>query len=122
VPNAVLALLDGHRDLGVHTELLSDGVVTGTRKPTHRNKIIATTALGTQRLFEFLAENAGVEFWPVDATNDPRLIAEEDHMVAINATLEVDFLGQCTRRLIAIAHPRFHDELERAARAMGYLA
>jgi acyl-CoA hydrolase len=214
VPNAVLAQLDGHRDLGVHTELLTEGVVdlvergvvTGTRKRTHRNKIIATSALGTQRLFDFLAENAGVEFWPVDDTNAPHLIAKEDDMVAINATLEVDFLGQCaseslgsdywsssggqpdfargavmaargrsyivlhsttgdatvsrivprlhpgaavttfknvvdcvvtehgvaelrgstirerTCRLIAIAHPRFHDELERAARAMGYLA
>src|SRR5262249_58140216 len=102
-PNAVLAWLDGRRELGVHTELFSDGfvdlvekgVVTGTRKRTHRNKIIATSAVGTRRLFEFLAENAGVEFWPVEHTNDPRLVALEDDMVAINATLEVDFLGQC---------------------------
>src|SRR5262249_56813013 len=102
-PNAVLAWLDGRRELGVHTELFSDGfvdlvekgVVTGTRKRTHRNKIIATSAVGTRRLFEFLSENAGVEFWPVEHTNDPRLVALEHDMVAINATLEVDFLGQC---------------------------
>jgi acyl-CoA hydrolase len=103
VPNAILELLADHRDLGVHTELLSDGfiglvecgAITGTRKETHRNKIITTTAMGTNRLYEFAADNPGVEFWPVDYTNDPRNIARESRFVAINATLEVDFLGQC---------------------------
>lgn len=103
VPNAVLELLAGHRDLGVHTELLSDGfvdlvergVITGTKKRTHRNTIVTTNALGTRRVYDFVAENPGVEFWPVDHTNDPRTIAAEDRFVAINATLEVDFLGQC---------------------------
>jgi acyl-CoA hydrolase len=103
IPNEVLGLLDDHKGLGVHTELLSDGfvdlvekgVITGTRKRTHQNKIVTTTALGSQRLYEFVEENPGVEFWPVSYTNDSRNIAREDHMVAINATLEVDFLGQC---------------------------
>jgi acyl-CoA hydrolase len=103
IPNEVLGLLNGHKELGVHTELLSDGfvdlvekgVITGTRKRTHQNKIVTTTALGSQRLYEFVEENPGVEFWPVSYTNDSRNIAREDHMVAINATLEVDFLGQC---------------------------
>jgi acyl-CoA hydrolase len=103
IPNEVLGLLGDHRGLGVHSELLSDGyidlvergVVTGANKQTHRNKIITTTALGSQRLYDFVDENPGVEFWPVSYTNDPRNIAKEDHMVAINATLEVDFLGQC---------------------------
>lgn len=103
VPDQVLALLAGHRDIGVHTELLSEGfvelvekgVITGTRKRTHRNKIITTTALGTKRLFDFVADNPGVEFWPVDETNNPRNIAEEPHFTSINATIEVDFLGQC---------------------------
>ena len=103
IPNAVLALLGDHRELGVHTELLSEGfvdlvekgVITGGRKHTHKNKIITTTALGTRRLYDFLDENAGVEFWPVDHTNDPWNVAREDGMVTINATLEVDFLGQC---------------------------
>jgi acyl-CoA hydrolase len=70
-------------------------VVTGTRKRTHRNKLITTTALGTQRLYDFVADNPGVEFHPVEYTNDPRVIACEPRMTAINATLEVDFLGQC---------------------------
>lgn len=103
VPSLVLDLLENHRHLGVHTELLSDGfaglvekgVITGTRKRTHRNKMVTTTALGTRRIYDFVADNPGVEFWPVDYTNDPRNIAREDLFTAINATVEVDFLGQC---------------------------
>jgi len=103
IPNEVLGLLGDHAGLGVHTELLSDGfvdlveggVITGANKVTHRNKIITTTALGSQRLYDFVDDNPGVEFWPVSYTNDPRNIAKEDRIVAINATLEVDFLGQC---------------------------
>jgi acyl-CoA hydrolase len=103
VPDMVLGLLGDHHELGVHTELLSDGmmdlvdqgVVTGTRKSTHRNKIVTTTALGSQALYDFVADNPGVEFWPVEYTNDPWVIAREPHATAINATLEVDFLGQC---------------------------
>jgi acyl-CoA hydrolase len=213
IPDLVLGLLGEHRDLGVHTELLSDGfadlvengVITGTRKRTHRNKVLTTTALGSRRIYDFVADNPGVEFWPVDYTNDPRNIAREPHFTAINATVEVDFLGQCaseslgsdywsssggqpdfargavlsehgqafivmhstalddsvsrivcqlhpgaavttfkntvdrvvteygvaelrgssirerTERLIAIAHPKFRDELERSGREVGYL-
>ncbi len=103
IPDHVLSLLGDHRDLGVHSELVSDGVadlveagaITGTRKRTHRNKIVTTTALGTRRIYDFVADNPGVEFWPVDYTNDPRNIAREDRFTAINATIEVDFLGQC---------------------------
>ena len=103
VPGLVLELLGDHRDLGVHTELLCDGfvdlvergAVTGTRKRTHRNKLITTSAMGTRRLYEFVADNPGVEFWPVDETNDPRNVAAEPNFNAVNATIEVDFLGQC---------------------------
>jgi acyl-CoA hydrolase len=112
VPDQVLALLAGHRDIGVHTELLSEGfvdlvekgVITGTQKRTHRNKIITTTALGTKRLFDFVADNPGVEFWPVDETNNPRKIAEEPHFTSINATIEVDFLGQCASESLGSAY------------------
>ncbi len=213
IPDRVLGLLGEHRDLGAHSELISDGIVglvekgalTGTRKRTHRNKIVTTSAMGTRRIYDFVADNPGVEFWPVDYTNDPRNIAREDRFTAINATIEVDFLGQCaseslgshywsssggqpdfargavlskdgqafivlhstaqddavsrivpqlhpgaavttfknivdqvvteygvaelrgssirerTERLIAIAHPKFRDELERAGREFGYL-
>jgi acyl-CoA hydrolase len=103
VPNLVLELLHGHHDLGVHTELMADGfvdlieagVVTGTRKATHRNKVVTTSAIGSQRLYDFVADNPGVEFHPVEYTNDPRIISREPLMTAINATIEVDFLGQC---------------------------
>ena len=103
VPDMVLAGLGGHRDLGVHTELLGSGfvalvesgVITGTRKATHRGKLVTTAALGDQRLYDFVADNPGVEFHPVDYTNDPTVIAREPDMYSINATLEVDFLGQC---------------------------
>src|SRR5215210_5548668 len=103
IPDEVLGLLGDHKDLGVNSELLSDGfvdliekgVITGTRKRSHRNKVIATNALGSQRLYDFVDQNPGVEFWPVDHTNDERNISCEDSFVAVNATLEVDFLGQC---------------------------
>jgi acyl-CoA hydrolase len=103
VPDLVLGLLGDHRELGIHTELfgpgfvdlIEAGVVTGSRKRTHRNKAITTSAAGTARLYEFVAENPGVEFWPVDQTNDPKLVSEEPNFNAINATIEVDFLGQC---------------------------
>jgi acyl-CoA hydrolase len=102
-PDLVLGMLKEHRELGVHTELFGDGFVdlvecgalTGTRKQTHRNKVVTTSALGSKRLYDFVDENPGVEFHPVDYTNDPTMIAREPQMTAINATLEVDFLGQC---------------------------
>ena len=103
VPDLVLTLLKDHRDLGVHTELFADGFVelvesgaiTSTRKTAHRNMIITTNALGTRRTYDFVDANPGVEFWPVDYTNAPWVLARERRFVAINATLEVDFLGQC---------------------------
>jgi acyl-CoA hydrolase len=103
IPDLVLGLLGDHRELGVHTELFGTGfvdlveagVITGSRKRTHRNKAITTSCSGTARLYDFVTENPGVEFWPVDQTNDPKLVAEEPHFNAINATIEVDFLGQC---------------------------
>jgi acyl-CoA hydrolase len=103
VPDQVLALLRDHHDLGVHTELLGPGFVdlveagaiTGARKRTHRNKLITTSAFGDRRLYDFCADNPGVGFWPVDETNDPAKVSQEPNFTAINATIEVDFLGQC---------------------------
>jgi acyl-CoA hydrolase len=109
MPNALLAMLKGHRDLGVHTELLSDGVidlvesgvVTGIHKNFRRGKIVTTLALGSKRLYDFLHENSAVDFAPVDWVNDPRVIAREPNFVAINATTEVDFYGQCASETVA---------------------
>ena len=109
IPNALLAALRDHRDLGVHTELLSDGLIdlvergvaTGTHKQLHPGKLVTTFALGTQRLYDFLHENPAVEFLPVDYVNDPRVIAREDDFVSINATTEVDLVGQCASETVA---------------------
>jgi acyl-CoA hydrolase len=109
IPNAVLALLGGHRDLGIHTELLSDGaidlieqgVVTGVHKRRLRGKVVATFCLGTQRLYDFVHENPVIELAPVDYVNDPRVIGTEDCFVSINATTEVDLMGQCASETIA---------------------
>jgi acyl-CoA hydrolase len=109
IPGALLTGLAGHRDLGVHTELLSDGVVdliergvvTGTHKRLSPGKAVTTFALGTRRLYDFLHENSAVEFLPVDYVNDPRVIAEEECFVSINATTEVDLVGQCASETVA---------------------
>jgi acyl-CoA hydrolase len=107
-PNAILAALRDHRDLGVHTELLSDGVVdlveagvvTGVRKRINRTKTVGTFALGTDRLHRFLDDNPALELWPVSYVNDPRVIATEPDFISINSTLTVDLLGQCASETI----------------------
>jgi acyl-CoA hydrolase len=108
IPNAIMSALMNHRDLGIHTELLSDGVVdlmeagvvNGVRKTLNRTKTVGTFALGTDRLHRFLHENTAVELWPVRYVNDPFIIGREPGFVSINATLSVDFLGQCASETI----------------------
>ena len=107
-PNAILRALSGHRDLGVHTELLSDGivdlvetgVVNGVRKRLNRTKTVGTFALGTERLHRMMDDNPAFELWPVSYVNDPRIIATEPGFVSINSTLTVDLLGQCASETI----------------------
>ena len=109
IPNAILSTLVDHRHLGIHTELISDGVmdlvdrgvVTGVAKQLNRTKTVGTFALGTQRLYEFLHENTAFELWPVRYVNDPRVIAQESTFVSINATIAVDLLGQCASETVA---------------------
>jgi acyl-CoA hydrolase len=108
IPNGVLEALRDHRELGIHTELLSDGAVdlvesgvaTGVHKTRRPGKVVTTFALGTQRLYDFLDNNPAVELLPVDWVNDPRIIAQERNFVSINATVEVDFLGQAASETI----------------------
>ena len=108
IPNAILSMLTDHEDLGLHTELLSDGVIdlveagalTGVTKQRGRNKHVTTFALGTRRLYDWLDDNASVELWPVEHVNDPRTIALEHGFASINATTEVDLLGQCASETI----------------------
>ena len=102
IPDAVLPNLMDRKDLGVHTELLSDniiplieaGVVTGQRKNWKPRKVILGFVLGTRKLFEFIDENPIFEFHPSAYTNDPFRIAQNDRMVAINSAIEVDLTGQ----------------------------
>jgi acyl-CoA hydrolase len=109
IPNAVLEALRDHRGLGIHTELLADGIVdlvdcgavTGTHKFLRRNKVEATFCLGTQRVYDWLHDNGAVELLPVDLVNDPRRIAKERDFISINATTEVDLYGQCASETIA---------------------
>ncbi|MEM7274906.1 MAG: acetyl-CoA hydrolase/transferase C-terminal domain-containing protein [Actinomycetota bacterium] len=103
IPHAVARRLADHRDLGVHTELLSDpvvdlverGVVTGVNKRAYRGRIVTTFALGSERLHRFVDRNDLVVFLAVDEVNDPRTIGREPRFHSINATLQVDLFGQC---------------------------
>ena len=102
IPDGVLLFLRDKRDLGIHTELFSDGVVelvergvvTNEKKTLHPGKIIAGFLLGTQRLYDFVDNNPIVELHPTDYVNDPFLIAQNEKMVAINSAIEVDLTGQ----------------------------
>lgn len=102
IPDAVLKYLLNKRDLGVHTELFSDGVIdlveagvlTGSRKSLHRGKIIAGFVLGSQRLYRWVDDNPLLELHPTEYVNDPFVIAQNDRQVAINSAIEVDLTGQ----------------------------
>lgn len=102
IPNAVLAELRHHRDLGIHTEMFSDGVVdlveagvvTNARKTLHRGKIVSSFVMGTRRLYDFVDDNPLIEMHPSHYVNDPFVIARNDHMVAVNSALAVDLTGQ----------------------------
>ncbi len=102
IPTAILHHLTGKKDLGVHTEMLSDGlvelaragVITGRRKSIHPGKMVATFAMGTQRVYDFVHNNPMCEFHPADYTNNPFRISRHEKMVAINTCIEVDLTGQ----------------------------
>jgi 4-hydroxybutyrate CoA-transferase len=102
IPDAVLTELDGRRHLGIHTEMVSDGVaeaiergiVTNLRKTLHPGKVIATFVLGTKRLYDYVDNNPYFEIHPCDYTNDPFVISRNDNMVAINSAIQVDMTGQ----------------------------
>jgi acyl-CoA hydrolase/GNAT superfamily N-acetyltransferase len=102
VPASILPYLNDKRDLGIHTEMLTDaildlietGVVTNARKTLHRGKAVISFCVGTKRLYDFVDRNPFFEFHPSDYVNDPFVISRNDRMVAINAALEVDLTGQ----------------------------
>lgn len=103
IPDAVVMQLTHKRDLGVHTEMIGDGIltliesgaVTNRRKNCNPGKIMATFALGSNKLYRFMDRNPMLEMHPVDVTNDPVLAGQNDNLVTINATMQVDMVGQC---------------------------
>ena len=103
IPDAVVMQLTHKRDLGIHTEMIGDGimslveagVVTNQRKNIHRGKMLATFALGSKKLYDFMHRNKALEMHPVDFTNDPHLAGQNDNLHCINATMQIDFMGQC---------------------------
>ena len=103
IPDAVVMQLQHKRDLGIHTEMIGDGIlslvesgaVTNRRKTFMPGKMVATFALGSRKLYHFLDRNPALEMHPVEFTNDPYIAARNDKLVAINATLQIDLLGQC---------------------------
>lgn len=103
IPNAVASALKNKKDLGVHTEMLTTGlmklaklgVVTNKRKTLHKGKMVCTFAMGSRELYEFIDHNPGVAVLDGAYTNDPHVIGLNDNMVSINTTLEIDLTGQC---------------------------
>ena len=103
LPNLVCAALTGRSDLGVHTEALCPGIIdlmrsgniTNARKAQNVGKTIYTFAMGQQAMYDFIDDNPAVESWPVDYINDPTVIARNDQVVSINATIEIDLTGAC---------------------------
>jgi acyl-CoA hydrolase len=102
IPDSVYQAMEGNLELGIHTEMMSDGamraiergVVTGTKKSLHPGKVIITFALGTAQLYDFLDNNPLIEAHPVSYVNDPVIVAQNDNMVGVNSAIEVDLTGQ----------------------------
>ena len=102
IPDAVLGFLEDKKDLGVHSEIIGDGVkhlcelgvINGSRKELNRGKVVATSLYGTKDLFDYANNNPMFELYPVDYTNDVRIISQHSNMVSINSCVEIDMTGQ----------------------------
>ncbi len=131
IPNAVLSELGSHKDLGIHTEMFSDGVVdlyergviNCAKKTLHRGKLVTSFVMGTKRVYDFVDDNPALEMHPSHYVNDPFVIARNRGMVAINSALAVDLTGQVCADSLG---PRFYsgvggqvDFIRGAARAEG---
>lgn len=102
IPDAIYESMQGSLDLGIHTEMISDGamhaiergVVTGLEKTLHQGKVVCTFALGSEELYDFLDNNPLIEAHPVSYVNDPEIVSKNDNMVAVNSAIELDLTGQ----------------------------
>lgn len=110
IPNAVAQSLVDKKDLGVHTEMMTTGmmtlakkgVITGARKNIHRGKMVCTFAMGTEELYEFLDDNPSVLILDGHYVNDPYTIMQNDNQISINTSIEVDLTGQCASESIGM--------------------
>jgi 4-hydroxybutyrate CoA-transferase len=108
IPDAVLLFLNDKKDLGIHSEMFSDGVVhlaqrgviTNARKSINPGKFVCTFLMGSRVLYDFVDRNPAVELAPVDYVNDPFVIAQHDNMISINSALQVDLMGQVNAEMI----------------------
>lgn len=112
IPDAVGLALKNKHHLGIHTEMLTDSMVNllkcgaadNSRKPIHTGKTVATFAVGSQSMYDYIDDNPAVEMLPVDYTNDPAVIAQHPNFISVNAALEVDFYGQVCAESIGTCH------------------
>jgi 4-hydroxybutyrate CoA-transferase len=108
IPDAVLLFLTDKKDLGIHSEMFSDGVValaeagviTNRKKTIHPGKFMATFLMGTKRLYDFVNNNPDVELQSVDYINDPYIIGQHENMISINSALQVDLMGEVNAEMI----------------------
>ncbi len=108
IPDAVLSFLGDKKDLGIHSEMFSDGVVdlankgviTNVKKNIDNGKFVANFLMGTRKLYDFVDHNPDVLMKPVDYTNDPFVVAQIDHIVCINSAMQVDLMGQVNAEMI----------------------
>ncbi|KAL2730851.1 4-hydroxybutyrate coenzyme A transferase-like [Vespula squamosa] len=102
IPDAVLSNLTNHKDLGIHSEMFSDGIlqlvqkgcITNNQKTMHKGRIVGSFCIGTEKLYEFMNDNPFIEMLMVDYVNDPKIVAKQPKMTAINSCIEVDLTGQ----------------------------
>lgn len=110
IPDAVLLFLDDKKDLGIHSEMISDGVVdlvekgviNNSKKSIHQGKIVLTFLMGTKKLYDFANNNPMIESYSVGYVNNPLVIMKNNKMVSINSCLQVDFMGQVSSESIGI--------------------
>lgn len=110
IPDAVLLFLKDKKDLGIHSEMVSDGVVeliesgviTNARKTLHPGKTVATFLMGTKRLYDYADDNQSLALFPVDYVNDPYIIGKNDNLVSINSCIQVDLTGQVASESVGL--------------------
>jgi 4-hydroxybutyrate CoA-transferase len=131
IPDAVYETIEGRLDLGIHTEMLSDGamraiergIVTGNRKTLHQGKVIITFCLGSEQLYSFVHNNPLIEAHPAEYVNDPVIVSQNENMVAVNSAIEIDLTGQvCSDSIGSYIYSGFGgqvDFIRGAAKAKG---